>query len=151
MFEIAPVAWVTAERTEPKDDNWAGLSKIVLDESMPDEAFEGIEEFSHLHVIFYFHKADPAKMTRGKRHPRNNPNWPEVGVFASRGKNRPNQLGLTTVKLIKHEGREIIVEKLDAINGTPVIDIKPVERQFLPDGEIRQPQWVDELMRQYYA
>lgn len=151
MFEIAPVAWVAAERTEVKDDNWKGQSKIVLDESMPDEALEGIETFSHLYVIFRFHMADPKKMTKGKRHPRNNPDWPEVGVFASRGKNRPNHLGLTTVKLVRREGRELVVERLDAIDGTPVVDIKPVMHAFEQQDEIRQPAWAIELMKQYYA
>ena len=88
-------------------------------------ALDGLEEFSHLEILFHFHKADPAKEITGKRHPRNNPAWPAVGIFARRGKNRPNHLGLTVVKLmIRREGRTLEVENLDALDGTPVIDIK---------------------------
>ena len=73
-----------------------------------------------------------------------------MGIFAQRGKNRPNRLGVSVARLVCRQGRQIILQGLDAINGTPVLDIKPVMREFLPAGEIRQPLWSHELMRKYW-
>jgi tRNA (Thr-GGU) A37 N-methylase len=73
-----------------------------------------------------------------------------MGIFAQRNKDRPNQIGLSTVELIWHSGRSIGVSMLDAINGTPVLDIKPVFREFRPAVEIRQPDWVADLMKKYF-
>lgn len=84
------------------------------------------------------------------RHPRNNLNWPPVGIFAQRAKNRPNRLGLSVVRILKREGNVLFVEGLDAIDGTPVLDLKPVLREFLPSEEIRQPDWATELMQDYW-
>jgi len=150
MIQIEPVGFVHSERKEVRDDHWKGEARIVLAESFGDEALAGIEEFSHLEILFHFHKADPSKMTRGAAHPRHNPDWPRVGIFVRRGKNRPNHLGLTVVKLLKVEGTTLYVSRLDAIDGTPVIDIKPLMRAFLPAEEIRQPAWADEIMKDYW-
>jgi tRNA (Thr-GGU) A37 N-methylase len=114
------------------------------------EALLNIEDFSHAEIIFHFHNVEEEKIQKGARHPRNNPDWPRVGILAQRGKNRPNRLGLTTVKILSHSGKTLIVEGLDAIDGTPILDIKPVMREFLPSGEIRQPVWVAEMMKEYW-
>jgi tRNA-Thr(GGU) m(6)t(6)A37 methyltransferase TsaA len=148
---ILPIAFVRSDRRDIKDDNWQGIAEIILTEDIPEEALVGVSEFSHLEILFHFHKADPAKVTVGLRHPRNNPDWPEVGIFARRGKNRPNHLGLTVVKLVKIEARTLFVEGLDALDGSPVIDIKPLLRGFLPREEIRQPKWADEIMARYWG
>jgi tRNA (Thr-GGU) A37 N-methylase len=73
-----------------------------------------------------------------------------VGIFAQRAKDRPNRLGTTIVEIAGREGSVLTVIGLDAIDGTPVIDIKPVMAEFLPRGAIRQPQWSHELMRYYW-
>jgi tRNA (Thr-GGU) A37 N-methylase len=73
-----------------------------------------------------------------------------MGIFAQRGKNRPNQLGLTIVQLKEKEDRTLRVHGLDAVDGSPVLDIKPVMREYLPQDEIQQPQWVREIMRDYW-
>ena len=86
-----------------------------------------------------------------KGHPRGNKNWPEVGIFAQRKKDRPNAMGLTVVELVKREGNTITVKYLDAIDGTPILDIKPVMKEFLPGKEIKQPEWSIELMKDYWA
>ncbi len=82
--------------------------------------------------------------------PRSNPVWPIVGIFGQRKKDRPNRIGPCTVELIEDDGRTIKVKYLDAINGTPVPDIKPVFKEFGVKGEIRQPDWVGELMADYW-
>ena len=75
---------------------------------------------------------------------------PLVGIFGQRKKDRPNTLGLCTVELLEHYGRIIKVRHLDAINGTPVLDIKPFFRENHPEGEFRQPSWVADLMKNYW-
>jgi len=152
MITVQPVAWVRSSRTEIRDDFWGGeTTTIALDDSFDEESLVGLEEFSHLEILFHFHQADPQKIVTGRRHPRNNPDWPEVGIFARRGKNRPNHIGLTRVRLVKIEGRTLTVEGLDAIDGTPVIDMKPVMSGFLPPGEdIREPQWAKDIMTYYW-
>lgn len=152
MFTVTPIGIVKNSRPQVEDDNWGGIvSEIVLEGALGEEALMGIEDFSHAEIIFYFHQVPEAKIETGARHPRNNPAWPKVGILAQRGKNRPNRLGLTTVKIIRREGASLFVESLDAIDGTPVLDIKPVLQEFQPQGEIRQPEWASELMKSYWA
>ena len=84
-------------------------------------------------------------------HPRGNKEFPEVGIFSQRRKARPNLLGTTIVKLIKAEKNVLTVSGLDAIDGTPVIDIKPVFKEFLPREKIIQPEWTSRLMEKYWG
>ncbi len=143
---------VRAERDEAVDDYWGGTeARIELRDDIEPDALQGIEDFSHVEVLFYFDRVDPAKIVRGARHPRNNRDWPAVGIFAQRGKGRPNLIGSTIATVLGREGRVLRVGELDAIDGTPVLDIKPVIQEFLPRGGIRQPSWVSELMQSYWA
>lgn len=93
---------------------------------------------------------EKSKIVTGGRHPRDNPAWPRIGIFAQRAKSRPNRIGSTICRVVRREGRDLIVAELDAIDGTPVLDIKPVMREFLPREEVRQPEWSRELMREYW-
>ena len=101
-------------------------------------------------MLFHFDRVPESTVERGARHPRGNQAWPRVGIFAQRGKNRPNRLGSTIVEIAGREGRVLTVVGLDAVDGTPVLDIKPVMAEFLPRGEVRQPPWSHELMRDYW-
>lgn len=151
MLAMEPIAYVRSTRAEAEDDFWGGVeSRIVLTEAVEPDALVGLEDFSHAEVIFYFDQVEPHTIVRGARHPRNNPDWPRVGIFAQRGKNRPNRIGSTIVRILKREGSVLHVAELDAIDHTPVLDIKPVMQEFLPRGPIRQPQWSHELMQQYW-
>ncbi|MFE7064334.1 tRNA (N6-threonylcarbamoyladenosine(37)-N6)-methyltransferase TrmO [Sutcliffiella sp. NPDC057660] len=151
MVVVKPIGIAKNDRAEIEDDNWEGIeTRIILDDAFLTDALDGIEEFSHLEVLFHFHKVEEEKIIAGARHPRNDERLPKVGIFAQRGKNRPNRIGLTTVKLLKREGRILVVAGMDCIDGTPVIDIKPVMKEFLPKGQVRQPAWVDEIMRNYW-
>lgn len=125
------------------------VAEIVLAEHIPTEAFDGLSEFSHLEIIYYFDKVDRQNIVYSGR-PRGNPDYPLVGIFGQRKKDRPNQIGLATVELIEHMGRVIKVKYLDAIDGTPVLDIKPVFKQFQAKTVIKQPLWVDDLMKNYW-
>jgi tRNA-Thr(GGU) m(6)t(6)A37 methyltransferase TsaA len=149
---LQPVAVVHNARPAPEDDNWGEVvSTIELLPELPDTALDGVEEFSHVEIVYYFHQVPAGSVQTGARHPRGNPQWPKVGIFAQRGKDRPNRIGVTTASLLGREGRTLTVVGLDAIDGTPVIDIKPVMREFLPGGVVRQPTWVGELMQRYWS
>lgn len=151
MFVLHQIATVHNEREEIRDDFWGGvITKIEMNHAFDEESLLGIEDFSHLEIIYYFDRVKDENIQYGARHPRNNPSYPLVGIFAQRGKNRPNKLGATIVKLLKREGKTLYVSGLDAVNGTPVIDIKPVFREFLPHDDIKQPSWTLEIMKEYW-
>ncbi len=150
-IQIEPIAYVHSSRTEAVDDNWDKESAYIeLTDQFGAEAIAGLEEFSHAAVIYHFHQVDPDRIESGARHPRGNKNWPKVGISAQRGKDRPNRLGLGIVRIERIENRKIFVRDLDAIDGTPVLDIKPWVREFSPRGEIKQPDWMTELMKDYW-
>ncbi len=147
---LKPIATISNKRDKPTDDFWGDtISEITLLSHIPEEALNGIEGFSHLEIIYYFDKVDQNKIVFSGR-PRGNPEWPEMGIFCQRKKDRPNQLGLCTVELIEHTGRSIKVKYLDAIDGTPVLDIKPVFKEFGVKKAIQQPNWATELMKDYW-
>jgi tRNA-Thr(GGU) m(6)t(6)A37 methyltransferase TsaA len=151
MIPLSPIAIVKNARVEIKDDNWGDVVSVIeLDPSLGEEALFGIERFSHAEILFHFHLVEESKIETSARHPRNNKDWPKVGIFAQRGKNRPNRLGSTIVKVLKREGRQLFVQGLDAIDGTPILDIKPVMKEFLPREETSQPEWASELMKNYW-
>ena len=133
------------------DDDWGAVeATITLVPPYGPAAIAGITEFSHLEVIYLFDRVDPATVHAGARRPRGNPAWPEVGIFAQRAKDRPNRLGLTTCELVRVEGSVLHVRGLDAVDGTPVLDIKPYMAEFGPRGKTRQPAWSRELMAGYF-
>ncbi len=151
MITLEPIGFVSSPRDDTTDDYWDDVeAQIELCPELSPEAFDGIEAFSHVEVTFFFDRLSEDRIERGARHPRGNTAWPRVGIFSQRGKNRPNRLGISVARLVSRRGRRIMVKGLDAINGTPVVDIKPVMREFLPEGEIRQPPWSHEIMKHYW-
>jgi len=152
MVDLKPVGTVVGGRGEPIDDDWGGVSAVVrLDATLfgPD-AVAGLDEFSHLEVVYVFDRAEPDATETGSRHPRGRTDWPRVGIFAQRGKDRPNHLGVSRCRLRRVDGLDLHVEGLDAIDGTPVLDVKPWMAEFGPRGDAHQPAWAGELMRDYY-
>jgi tRNA-Thr(GGU) m(6)t(6)A37 methyltransferase TsaA len=151
MITLEPIGFVRSGRGDLCDDNGGAVTaRIELIESFPAESLDGMETFSHAEVVYYFDRVSDAEVERGARHPRGNTVWPKVGIFAQRGKGRPNRLGVTIVEIIRREGRVLTVAGLDAIDGTPVLDLKPVMTEFLPRTPVRQPEWSHELMRNYW-
>jgi tRNA (adenine37-N6)-methyltransferase len=151
LIEHKPIGYVEAVRPHAEDDFWGGeQSCIALIEEFEADALQGLTEFSHIEVLYFFHEVVISKIVTGARHPRNNPEWPAVGIFAQRGKNRPNRIGGTICRLLRVEGTRLFVAELDAIDKTPVLDIKPVMQEFLPREPVRQPAWSRQLMRQYW-
>jgi tRNA-Thr(GGU) m(6)t(6)A37 methyltransferase TsaA len=151
MIEMEPIGTVRSPRGDLADDNWGDvISTIELVEHLSPEALDGLDEFSHAEVVFVFDRVTPDRIVTEARHPRNNLSWPKVGIFAQRAKARPNRIGTTIVRIVKRSGRTLEVAGLDAVNGTPVLDIKPVMSEFLPREAVRQPAWSHELMTNYW-
>jgi len=151
-FVLEPIGHVRGGRDAPIDDDWGkSRARIELDPArFGPEALAGLADFSHLEVIFVFDRVTDAEIEYGARHPRGRADWPLVGIFAQRGKNRPNRLGLCTCRIVGVDGLAVEVEGLDAIDGTPVVDLKPAMREFLPREALREPAWAAELMKDYW-
>lgn len=152
-FQIEPIGHVRGGRSQPVDDDW-GASRAIIEldsNTFGPDALAGLEDFSHVEVIFLFDKVAEAAVERGARHPRGRTDWPRVGIFAQRGKNRPNRLGLCTCRILSVCGLMVEIEGLDAIDGTPVVDLKPVMTGFMPRGDIREPTWSLEIMERYWS
>lgn len=151
QFTVTAIGRVHNERKTVDDDNWLTYpSEVRLNDDLPIECLDGIDAYSHVEIVYVFHKALGTAPVAGAEHPRENPAWPKVGIYAQRKKARPNFLGCTIATLLRRDGHSLFVERLDAIDGTPVLDIKPVLREFLPYGALRQPPWADEIMRNYW-
>ncbi|WP_372491063.1 TrmO family methyltransferase domain-containing protein [Falsiroseomonas oryziterrae] len=149
---VTPIGHVRGGRAEPVDDAWDGVeAEIVLDPAQlgPDAAL-GLDAFSHIVVVFVFHQLDPAKLERNARHPRGRADWPRVGILAQRGSPRPNRLGVSTCRLLGVDGLRLRVHGLDAVDGSPVLDVKPHMTGFDPRGDVREPDWAREIMQGYW-
>jgi len=145
------VAYIRNERSEALDDNWDDVASTVeLAADVPSDALKGLSEFSHVEIVFFADWAEDVPPAPWHRHPRGNENWPDVGVFAQRNKDRPNRILLTTVELEEVGERFLRVRGLDGIDGTPVLDIKPVFRWSVPRGELRVATWSEELGESYF-
>lgn len=151
-MQIEPIGFVRGGREVAEDDDWAGVeASIALDaDRFTPDVVAGLEEFSHVDVVFLFHLVDPTSVHLGARRPRGRADWPAVGIFAQRAKARPNRIGVTTCELLAVEGLSLHVRGLDAIGGTPVLDVKPYFAEFGPRGPVRQPEWSHQLMRGYW-
>ena len=132
----SPLKEPTYERLNLKEI----ISDIIIDESLT-EALNGLEGFSHIIVLYWMHLATREKK-RLKTHPMGRQDVPPQGLFATRSPNRPNPLGKTTVRLLERKGNVLRVQGLDAIDGTPVIDIKPYMPGYDSATDATTPDWV---------
>jgi len=130
-------------------EKWVGVTKskntiseIVLDDNLA-EGLSGLDDFSHATILFWMFL--PSRPFSIKFHPGHKENLPLVGVFASRSPSRPNRIAKTIVEIIDYKGNKLAVKGLDAINGSPVIDIIP----YMPESDSvsnpRVPSWVLEI------
>ena len=149
---MRPIGRVVGGRTEAVDDSWDDeTATIELDPTEVEAgATDGLADFSHVEVVFCFDQVDEDAVCRGTRHPRGRTDWPSVGILAQRAKDRPNRIGVTVCRVVGVGTHTIEVTGLDAIDGTPVLDVKPFLVEFAPRGEIRQPSWSTELMAGYW-
>lgn len=151
-FTLRPIGTVSSSRDTPIDDDWEKIpAHIDLDpEQFDDETLMGLDTFSHCEIVFLFDRVPDEKIETGARHPRGRKDWPRIGIFAQRGKNRPNRIGLTTCRIVSVDCLRLTLTGLDAIHGTPVLDIKPVMSGFAPRGDFYEPDWAKEIMAGYW-
>jgi tRNA-Thr(GGU) m(6)t(6)A37 methyltransferase TsaA len=149
-IDVRPIGQVESSVEETVDENWGSvISKIVL---LPEyaEGLDGLDGFSHAIVVTYLHKAKYDRERHLKRRPRGLAPMPLVGIFSQRAKDRPNPIGITAVKIVGVGGDYVEVQGLDAVHGTPVLDIKPYYPQYDRVENARTPEWVDDIMRGYF-
>ena len=149
-MELKPIGVVRSPVKEPVDEGWGDVVAEIHVEPLLARGLAELERFSHALVLFWMHEAtfDPA--TDLVRRPRGRDDMPEAGIFAQRAKHRPNPIGVTAVRVVRREGAVLRVRGLDAIDGTPVLDIKPYVPAFDRVGDATVPQWMERLMREYF-
>ncbi|GAA4902820.1 tRNA-Thr(GGU) m(6)t(6)A37 methyltransferase TsaA [Stackebrandtia albiflava] len=152
-MQFTPIGRVVGGRAEAVEDHWRDTTAVIrLDgDRFTTAAVVGLDEYSHLEVVFGFDRIDPDAIRVDTPRPaRGNPEWPPVGVFAHRGPFRPNRIGVSRCRLIEVDGLDLHIADLDALDGTPVFDVKPYIREFGVHTPVRQPEWATALMREYY-
>jgi tRNA-Thr(GGU) m(6)t(6)A37 methyltransferase TsaA len=143
---LEPVGFVKTEAVgkEVRDKNV--VSQLIFREEYT-VALEGVEDFSHLFVLFWLHRISDEDKRIMKVHPRGRSGMPLLGIFATRTPHRPNPIGLTRVKILKIEGNVITVQGLDAFDGTPVLDIKPFDSWDTTE-DFKVPKWWMKLAKE---
>jgi tRNA (Thr-GGU) A37 N-methylase len=150
-YNVRAIAYIRNDRSEAIDDNWDDIvSTVELAQDVPSESLQGLSDFSHVELVFFADWAEDVPPGPWHRHPRGNREWPDVGVFAQRNKDRPNRILLTTVEIDTISERSFSVRGLDGIDGTPVLDIKPVFSWSVPRGELRVAPWSEALGENYF-
>lgn len=151
-YDVMPIGTVTSGRADHgNSDHWGDVLSVVTVD--PDRlgagALPGLEEFSHAEILLHFDRLPERDDYSTPQPSRGRDDLPPVGVFCDRGPRRPNRIGATICRIVEVSGNTLTVRGLDAVSGSPVLDIKPVMRQFLP-CETVQPEWVDRLMGEYF-
>ena len=145
-----PIGFVKSPVKEGTDKDWGKIvSEIHIDKELAD-GLKGIDSFSHIIVIFEMHQSSWNSEKDIIRHPQGRMDMPLIGIFAQRAKHRPNPIGITSVRLLGVKENVLKVQGLDAIDGTPVLDIKPYYPQYDMRTDARNPEWVDRLMTNYF-
>ena len=148
---LRPIGTVRGGRIAAEDDAWAPcVAEIVLVPRFSPDALLGLETFSHAEIVFHFHGVAESEEVLAARHPRDRADSPLAGIFAQRGRSRPNRLGVTICEIVSVQGLVLTVRGLDAIDGTPVLDIKPYMTGFAARGPVREPAWAQALMDDYW-
>jgi len=149
-MRIEPIGFVHTLVVEPQDHDWASVTSEVRIEPEFRTGLRGLETFSHVVVLFLLHRAGFSKEEHLLRHPRERADLPLLGIFAQRARHRPNPIGLSTVLIEKVTDTSVHVRGLDALDGTPVIDLKPHVPVFDAPSGSRHPEWVDRLFADYF-
>jgi len=141
-MNLRAIGIVRNEVKQPVRQDWEKVvSDIVVDSSLT-EALDGLEDFSHIIVLYWMHRRAATGQLPTKVHPRGRQELPLVGLFATRSPDRPNPVGIATVRLLQRQGNTLRVEGLDAIDGTPVIDIKPHIPGYDSVADAKVPPWI---------
>ena len=145
-----PIGVVANNVTDTVDENWGNVhSRLIVDEQLV-RGLQGLEQFSHALVITFLQKASFNPERHLVRRPRGLDSMPLVGIFSQRAKDRPNPIGVTAVQIVGVGDDFVEVKGLDAIDGTPVLDIKPYYPQYDLVTGASVPEWVNKLMQGYF-
>lgn len=149
-MNVNPIGVVKSPVKEGVDNDWGDvISEIYIFKEFTD-GLKGIEEFSNIIVIFYMDKSTFDRDRDIRRKPQGRDDMPEVGIFAQRAKHRPNPIGITNVRLLSVNENILKVQGLDAIDKTPILDIKPHFPVYDSCNGAKVPEWVDRLMEGYF-
>ena len=149
QINMEPIGFVSNDVQGKKDVSWGeDVSTIRLNEEYIG-GLQGLNDFSHVTIIYYLDRAVFDREKHLKRHPQNREDMPLVGIFSQRGKDRPNRIGMTSVQVVEVSEDTLMVKGLDAIDGTPVLDIKPYYPVY-DRKDAKVPEWVDRLMEHYF-
>jgi len=149
-MNLVTVGTVRTSAGEASDEVWGGVESEILVVEPFARGLEGIEQWSHVIVVYWMHEADFNPERDLVRRPRGRDDMPEAGIFAQRARHRPNPIGLTAVRLIGRDGNVVRVRGLDAIDGTPVLDIKPYVPVYDRVDDSAVPAWMNRLMEGYF-
>jgi len=142
-IKLEPIGYVR-RKTRGENVRDRSLTVQVVINPRYLEALDGVEDYSHLFIIFYMHKIPKKQELILKVHPRGRADIPLQGIFATRTPQRPNPMGVTIVQLVERKENILVVKGLDAYDNTPVLDIKPYNHwDSLVD--IRVPEWLKKL------
>jgi tRNA-Thr(GGU) m(6)t(6)A37 methyltransferase TsaA len=144
MYDITlkPIGVVSNAVKDPGKHDWRVVESEILVNADLTEALDRIDEYSYLVILYWMHNVKPSHRFIQKVHPRGRQDLPMVGVFASRSPARPNPIGMTTVKLLSRQDNVLRVVSLDAVDGTPVLDIKPYIPDHDADKAAQTPEWL---------
>jgi tRNA (adenine37-N6)-methyltransferase len=150
MEPIRPIGVIRSPRTDATSEWWGDVTaRIELDPATFEAgATTGLTDYSHVEVVYALHLSTRA--CTADQHPRHNPSWPRTGILAQRAPDRPNHIAVTVCELLAVDTLTLTVRGLDALDGSPLLDVKPYLREFAPRGPIRQPDYTGELMRNYF-
>lgn len=149
-MDLEPIGVIRSPVKEGVDTGWGSVvSEIRIDKSW-QAGLKGLEQFSHILVVFYMHQSSFNAQSDLVRRPQGRADMPQIGIFAQRAKHRPNPVGVTAVRLVSVNGNVLTVQGLDAIDGTPVLDVKPYFPVFDRVEDPSVPEWVDRLMADYF-
>jgi len=147
-INLKAIGTVRSETKEPTRQKSTDIvSEIIIDSSLA-EALDNLDEFSHIIVLYWMHKS-PHRAPK-KVHPRGNPGTEPIGVFATRSPDRPNPIGKCTVRLLERKDNILKVQGLDAIDGTPVLDIKPYIPGYDTVDNAKAPAWMTKRQAKHY-
>jgi tRNA-Thr(GGU) m(6)t(6)A37 methyltransferase TsaA len=149
-LQVRPIGIVRSPAREPVDHGWGRVESRIEIRPELRAGLRGLGDFSHVLVVAWLHQADFDPARHLVRRPRGQADMPELGIFAQRAKDRPNPLGISVVELLGVEPTGLRVRGLDAIDGTPILDLKPYFPDFDAAARVRLPEWVARLMQGYF-
>ena len=149
-YVLRPIGEVKSPVKDPVDEGWGTIESLILVEEELREGLRGLADFSHVLVVSLLHGARFEPGRHLVRRPRGLADMPELGIFAQRAKDRPNPIGVTVCPIVQVNADGVVVTGLDAIDGTPILDLKPYFPVFDTAPNARVPEWVDRLMAGYF-